>query len=263
MKIIFKSALLCVLFSSSALLAQEDTLTYPTEKDLGTFLSLLGRINSQSLLEGAGSHGTIGFALGGGVSLINMPETSAFHESELYLENQDVDKTALVIPKAYLLKGAFSPVDLGITFGSIEGARITQAVGTAQWTIYEDFAMPALALRFNYARLFGLASGEFTTVSSELVLSCGLFKYFNTYGGGTVSRHMASLDLEPFREDGRFQYFLSENEDRSELKKDWLETSYFVGLQLHLFSPFYFAAAEMQVSEDNLKSYSAKISIGM
>lgn len=250
-------------FSSVALSQSESIENESIQNYLDQYMSFLGRANTYSPLEGAGSHGTAGFSLGGGVGLIAMPETTLFHETELQLKEGEKEKSSFTIPRAYFVKGIFSPVDIAITAGSLKSSDMTQISGHLQWTIYEAFAMPALALRASYSKISGLSSTDFSSISSAIVTSYGFFRYFNAYAGIDFSKHEGRMKFDAYGQDQQVQYFLSSTANQNEYYTTWLSSSQFYGLQMHLFSPFYFWAAEMQVSEDNIHSYSAKLSIGM
>lgn len=228
------------------------------------YFSFLSSANSYSPAEGAGSHGSIGIGLGAGASVERKPEHSKLIDDQLrnpdqFANNESTSQNEnVVIPRAFFHKGLPWPIDFGFGLGRIANLRATTAGGYAQWTFYEAFQMPALALRIKHSRLMGLPSTEFDTTSFEGAASYGFFRFFTAYGTYSFNRQNALI-----RTSGETGTSLSLNDIPSnDYRATRADQGHTLGLQIQALPPFCNIAAETRVN-GNQSSYLAKLSVGL
>lgn len=256
-------ATLFLLFSATTLMAQnyhdgdEDA-----NRDINNFLRYLSHLNRYSPLEGAGSHGSIGSSLGLGVGINPVEHAdNSLYEDRLAMPNGEGNRSSLIISKLMLTKGLRWPVDFGFTFGTTQASRISQLGGHIQWTAYERFQMPAVALRGVYARMYGIHNTEFSTYGSEVAISYGFLRYFTAYATYGWQYNTAALQMSAADQS---VYFLNETGggDRR-IKENWFSPSQIIGMRVMVVPPFVATTFEMQASSGVPHSYAAKISLGM
>jgi len=161
-----------------------------------TALRFYGHINSASLLEPAGSHGSLGTDFGAGLVNLTPPE-----HNELVAMNLGETRggTGLSVPRVWLVHGLPLPIDGGITAagptGNNQSNGFMQLSAALQWTVYEAFARPALAVRASYGKLFGITGTTLTSVGGEAVLGYAVFRYFTFYGRLGVVQHQGTLSI--------------------------------------------------------------------
>ncbi len=227
------------------------------------YISFLSSANAYSPAEGAGSHGSIGFGLGIGASAEKKPENTALIDDQLRTSDQFANKESskqtdqVVIPRAFFHKGLLWPVDFGFGIGRIGDLQATTAGGYVQWTIYESFAMPAIAARLKHSRLMGLPSTEFSSTAIEGIVSHG-FRLFTVYGTYALNQHNAAI-----RTSGESGTSIALSEvTGSDYKISKRDRSYTYGLQVQLLPPICNVAVENRM-QDGQSSLLAKLSLGM
>ena len=215
------------------------------------FFAELASVNSASPIEGAGSHGTTGFTLGVGVNAPSIDGENA------HVQRQTTDKyiqpsgDRLYLTKLYFTKGLFSPVDVGINFGTAQGSVVQQVGGYLQWTIFEAFRMPALALRATIARLSGLQDTSFSSAGATAVASWGFLGILTAYGSYGMNWNEAET-----------RALAGESGDGAIEKSSFTTHPVTVGLQANIVPPFVTIAAET-LGDRTGRHYAAKISVGM
>jgi hypothetical protein len=139
---------------------------------------------------------------------------------------------------------------------SIDNRRVSQVAGFAQWTAFEAFGLPALALRFGGQRWYGMAFSEMTSFSSDLVLSYGfsIFSFYGLYGAG---HHTAKLETSPRNEELFLAAGISD-----ETTTSWTETSTAFGFRITVLPPFVSLSGEQCQGEGGTRLYSVKVSVG-
>lgn len=138
----------------------------------GSRVRQISTLSRPTLVEPAGSHGTIGTSMGVGAA--QSPGT----------EGTDDER----VPMAWLVKGTPWPVDFGLSAGAAPDATYTLMAGHAQVTVLERLRLPAISVRGGYGRVFGLGKEVVTTTSVDLVASYGFLRYFTLYGVGGMAR---------------------------------------------------------------------------
>lgn len=251
-------------------LAQADEPTSPTptlgrDEAIEQWFQFLGNLNNSSLLEPAGSHGSIGLALGAGGSSHLVPESGSEEMTDggvtaAFLDRDGTDTAPYLVPRAWALKGLPWPVDLGISAAVPKDKAFTQVAGIIQWTVYEEFARPALTLRGGYARLFGLPETEISSTNIDAVISYGFLRYFTLYAAGGGTRHTATLAV---RDEETLDFLLVDAESEVSKSKTWVAASRAIGLKITVLPPFIALTGEARDPGDGSRSYAIKLGIGM
>ena len=236
-------------------------------------LRFLGRLNHPDILEGAGSHGSLGLSAGAGAESLATPEANSILRAQLGdaaggTTGSEATTGNYTLARAWLVKGLPIPVDLGLTAGRpVDNAasNLTQVSAHVQWTVFEALAMPALALRGSVGRIFGLADTTLTSVAGSAVVSYGFLKIVTLFGevgaihhegelvqrpGGATSLGLSAAVSDSIGSDGR-------------LTQTWVETVRTAGVSIALLPPFVTVTGAVQDSAEGSRSYAAKLSIGL
>ncbi len=195
-------------------------------------------INQYSPVETFQSRGSLGWHLGAGV--IQRARSDADQKSTVDSQTSTVPQR---IPRFYLSKGTPWPLDFGLSLAQVgEGDMAWQYGGHVQWTLFESFKLPTLALRASRIETAGLQSvTRLRTDSVQLGSSFAVLRYITlsaAYGLQWQSWESynaqagLALDDRPSEEVYEKAFFFS-----------W-------GLKAQLFSPFVSIGYEQtQVSE--------------
>lgn len=216
--------------------------------EAGETLHTLKNLNRHSSLEPAGARGSIGVGAGAGAMQVEAGATPAYRDV-LGLGEGD-EREAALVPRLWLTKGLPIPLDLGFAASKLtrgEG-RATQAAGQLQWTVYEDFAMPALSVRYAHARLFGLERTKVRSDAVEALASYGFLRYFTVFGSIGAARHEATV------------FAADKSEDVS---RTWNEPQRTFGMKIMVIPPFVTLGGEAQLAHGRASAAAAKITVGM
>ncbi len=163
-----------ILATASATSATAREATGPESTPSAALLHDYVRIlNVTTPLESAASHGTAGFTVGAGATNIQAKEfaTQLSNRQEAGTRN-DLDESRF-LPQIWITKGIFWPVDLGLNYAQASEYRLKRLAGYLQWTIFQEFLQPALAMRVDYSRLTAEDLFEATTSSISAICSWG------------------------------------------------------------------------------------------
>ena len=252
------------LFTLVVLTTSGATLLGAPEQQATDYFNFIERVARFSPLEHAGSHGTIGVSLGLGVSVhesANDQDVMRAHwrrsgSSERSNQNPS---GAIYIPRAYFHKGLPWSIDLGVSYGQDPVSQAVLSAGYAQWTFFEGFALPALALRAGVSRLMGLATTDSSVLSTDLVASYGFLRFVTVYGALGRGRYQTRVHSG---DSYGTTLALSENEDgHAERVSSRLSRS--LGIQFQILPPFWTAAIESSQTGSGPTSFLGKISVGM
>ena len=245
-------------------------LAFGAADDVDSYFSTLSALNRYSPLDGAGSHGGLGLQVGAGAGVTQVDHSSILLNEQLHYSQSDsqsgkqtlLSDTApqsIYQPKLYLLKGLYAPVDIGATYSILDSRRISQLMGHVQVTLFEGFQLPAVALRLNYGKLFGLYSSEFSSTGLDAVVSYGFLRYFTIYADIGVQKNYGALRVSKEQDSA---YILQNIADLDESYEN-LQTSKLAGLHIQIIPAFAVAVLEAQESYVGLKSYLFKLGFGL
>ncbi len=182
------------------------------------------KINQYSPVEGFESHGSYGWHLGVGAI-----QTAGAQDKA---ENLPSRTAPTQVPRLFLTHGTPWPLDFGVSFARLDEGKGRQLGGHLQWTLFEGFQKPALAIRVSRMQTDGLSGLELLqTDSAMLGLSYGFLRYFNFAFGIGQQRHR--LDIRPVDENNAFGLSAGWREQIEKTESVWT-----LCLKTHLFTPF-------------------------
>lgn len=234
------------------------------EDDVKEFESVMSQTTMMAPMEGAGSHGSIGFGLGLGVAKVDVSESNLVLQDQLrtrdeFSAGQDAQISGSVMAqRAYFHKGFMLPVDVGGSLGRIPGTNATTAGVYVQQTLFERLALPAVAIRGKFSRLMGLPSTEYQVTGAEIAASYGFLMAFNVYG--TYGLNVSQSLIRTSGESGTGLTLTSGDSTDYANRQSFANSS--VGLQLNLWPWLTTVTAESQ-SIAGTRSWLGKVSVGL
>jgi|GEM_PF-2553413 len=194
------------------------------------------KINQYSPVEGFESHGSFGWHVGVGIIRSNVLSQSSY---PLESKAEPTPTSApQQVPRIFLTRGTDWPLDFGASLARINEKSARQIGGHVQWTLFEGFQKPAVAVRISHMQLDGLPGlKNLQTDSAILGLSYGFLRYFNFALGIGQQRHR--LDIRPLEENNVFGLRAGSQETIEETESVWT-----VCFKMNLFTPFASFAVE-------------------
>ena len=233
-------------------------------RDADEYFEFLARANNYSPLEHAGSHGTIGIGMGLGLAGYDTPSNSdvmreLWRGSGKSVEENKTPEGRVYIPRLQVHKGLPRSIDIGMGLGQDRSTGASLMSVYSQWTIFEGFALPALALRGSYNRLMGLVSTDSSSVTGDAVASFGFLRIFTVYGSYGAGRHESRVRLgETFGTS-----LVMDGTSEGDLDRVMFRKSRSLGMQIQILPPFLVAAFESKQTVGGPVSLLGKISVGM
>ena len=178
--------------------------------------------NRFSPVERASSHG-VGVNLGSGMENIE-------------LKNDDGEKTTKTATRAWITKGVFWPLDVGLGLASLEEAQSFS--GYFQYTLYEAFQTPAFAIRGSHSQIINSKTEDLKTSNLQFVTSWG-YRVISLWASAGYSFHQQET-TEPLGE--------------------WTRD---VGLYWHVFPPYIAISGELKTAQYSPQSKTLKLSVGI
>jgi hypothetical protein len=182
------------------------------------------KINQYSPVEGFESHGSYGWHLGVGVI-----QTAGAQDKT---ENLPGRAAPTQVPRLFLTHGTSWPLDFGVSFARLGEDKGRQIGAHLQWTLFEGFQKPALAIRVSRMQADGLRGLELLQTDSAILgMSYGFLRYFNFAFGMGQQRHR--LDIRPMDENNAFGLSAGWREQIEKTESIWT-----LCLKMNLFTPF-------------------------
>ena len=235
-----------------------------SDVDIDQYFYYLTRANSYSPIEHAGSHGTIGWGLGAGISSHQTPTNEELMREHWRGRHQDLSSVGstprlVLIPRIHIHKGLPWSIDVGGAFGQEPSTKATLISGYGQWTFFEAFALPAFALRASYSRLMALATTDASNLAFEGVASYGFLRLMTIYGAIGAQRDQIRV-----RSGSGYGTMLSLGDHEStSVQRILVGQTRAIGMQFQVLPPFWVLATEAKASTKGELSYLAKLSLGM
>lgn len=220
-------------------------------------IKAIASINHYSPLEAAYSHGANGFSFGLGYTANPVKQNVAINELSSHLPEASL---AGPLMTAYLVKGFDAPIDVGITASQISGSRFERIGAHAQWTVFEGFRMPSLALRGSYSRMSRAFQADSANVNISALADVSFLRYFTAYLGVGESFHRFKIHTFGGQKAVDSTLSLIETAQKG---IEWQERSMFYGFAVKLIPPFVTATVETQSYGQGENRLVAKISLGM
>ncbi|MBC7533538.1 MAG: hypothetical protein H7318_18355 [Oligoflexus sp.] len=201
------------------------------------------QLNYYSPTEGFHSKGSYGLHLGiGAIAPIPTQKDDSQEFSELEQ------------PKAriFIGKGTPWPVDFGASLSVLEGKKSMQGGVHMQWTLFEGFQMPSIALRISHSMLSNYHEvKELTTDSAEFGFSYGIIRY-------VILSASVSEQWEKGKTQAKDEFLTLLETDLPEWKER--RTVYSWGLNISPFTPFVQIGLEQSYWDQKIQVSLAKVS---
>jgi hypothetical protein len=235
-----------------------------SDAELSDYFDFLSRVNHYSPLEHAGSHGTLGVGIGAGLVSYAGPDSyrlrrEHWRQAGVDATGNDTNKGRVTMGQVHVHKGLPWSLDIGAGLARDPSTDSKFIAGYLQWTIYEAFARPALALRGQYSRFVGMATTDASAIEGSVLASYGFLRLFTVYGSYGLARHDLRLH---YGDTYGTSLSLSEGPE-GEVRRVLARTNRSVGLQYQLLPPFCNAALEYSQVGRDPASFAAKVSFGM
>jgi hypothetical protein len=225
--------------------------------DVDGWINFVTSLGDVKAVEPAGARGSMGYGIGAGMAVMPAEEGGRLAAIEMDAPRPESGDRHMS-PRFWLVKGLPLPIDIGFSGGADAEARYSVANAHVQWTVFEAFKLPAVALRVAGTRLFGLPHTSYSNDSAELVVGWGFLRYFTIFGTYGIVRHTASLSLDA---EDETSYLLTATDQEDVVTRDWRTNRQTAGLRVALWPPFLTASGEASLGDT--RSYAAKLSFGL
>jgi hypothetical protein len=232
-------------------------LAIANEKDpsVDRYMDWLGKTTRGAQGESAASYGSMGFSLSTSTAYHPIPIEEIEIASQQLFEDKQAD--GLTLFSLGVAKGFSWPINLGAQFARNADNTLSQASGFVQWTLFESFALPAIALRTGYSRLFGMRSSESSSISGDGVMSWG-FRNFSVFA--TMGLAVNSQSMRLVQEDMDRFGLRSQDSEWFQLRKS--QTNHHsLGVQLRIIPTLLTVALEWSRGSQDYESFLAKLSM--
>jgi hypothetical protein len=226
--------------------------------EVESYIQVLGHINSPSISESAGSHGSYGTFVGMGLQESKV-QPSILMDENLKTSTQSATSTySMIIPKAYLTKGLPIPVDFTLSAAKIS-EKVNQLGLTTQVTFFQSRAWPSFAARGSYGTIIGVPETDFSTTSFSLVTSYSLLSYFTFFGEIMQAQHLASI--RPAESNKYTFLLLTEANDQRTFSTYRREMRGALGLQIAMLTTPLFFTIQFERSSYQEINQTAKVTV--
>ncbi|MBC7660394.1 MAG: hypothetical protein H7249_11900 [Chitinophagaceae bacterium] len=138
------------------------------------------QLNYYSPTEGYHSKGSYGTNFG--VGALAPSGFSGANDQTVTADSKDQTDTPK--PRLFLSRGTPWPVDFGGSMTMLDGKKAMQAGAHIQWTLFEGFSVPSIALRGSHSEMRNYHEVKnIATDAIELGVSYGLFRYLIVSAG--------------------------------------------------------------------------------
>lgn len=122
--------------------------------------------------------GWVGFDVGVEVTVVDIREDRSY-----WTDVTDDPPNQLFIPKLHAQKGLPFGFDVGAVYSKIPQSNVSFVGGEIKWALLAgNIAMPALAVRGSYTRMFGVDDLELQTIGADISISKGI-SFITPYAG--------------------------------------------------------------------------------
>lgn len=227
--------------------AENSTLSLNTAESLKQKRDSWSQLNYYSPTEGFHSQGSFGLHVGIGALAPQATDRSETLSEEERAEQKETR------PRFYISKGTAWPVDFGASFSLLQGSKKAMQGGAhVQWTMFEDFQLPSVALRASRSMLTNYQEVKsLSTDALELGVSYGIIRYV-----------IISASVRQQWEKGTTQAVGDYLSLTSSELPDWTDskTVYSWGLNISPFTPFVQIGLEQSYWDNQTQVSIAKLS---
>lgn len=231
------------------------------EQQVELWLKHLAQQSRYTAVEGANSHGSMGTTIGLGVSDHKVDDRNDLMNEETNIETADESQQSSM-SKFWMTKGFNIPLNVGFVGGYDPTTDTSYAGGHLQWSVFEKFKLPSIAVRADHSRMFGLRSSEVSRNSIAAVSSYGFLRYFEAFASLGYSKTLASV--EPERSYGGSSiYILSAKSIKERYEAEYRSITSSYGIKAIVLPPFVALSGEIQQDALGLDTFTARIQIGL
>jgi hypothetical protein len=239
----------------------ESTTYAESQGDVDLWLEQLAQTSRYTAVEGAGSYGSMGTAISVGASRHESPTRTQLGNEELK-ESDAKDGDPVEMPKIWFIKGFAWPINLGLAAGYNKDTDLSYAAGHLQWTLFEGFQLPAIAIRADHSKLYGTRSSQVARSGISTVVSYGFLRYFEVFGSYGINKTQTSVEIQRTAGESSV-YILAKGENQRRYEKEFQSTTQSYGLKVTLLPPFVSASGEVMRDSLGLNSYTARLQVGI
>ncbi len=208
-------------------------------------------LNHYNPLEPAYSRGAMAFNMGIGFEELQW-SANPIANHQLHLGSEK-NSASISLYNAFLNLGTRWPVDFGLIFSQIGQNSGTRLGGHIQWTIYQGFRLPSIAIRAHGSQIMGLDSIAVEGLGASLAMDYSLLRYFTFTGCLSLQRDTITYALS-----GNPSFQLGPEDT----KESYISSSRTVGLTITLVPGALEVSIFEEYFEDMEKRYLAKIHFG-
>lgn len=207
---------------------------------------------SSGIAESAPSLGSLGLRLSSGLTRLPSPKQDLFQTGQQGVITSDHP----LARRLWIAKGLSIPVNVGLNLSQLQEMGWLDVTSYIQWTFYEGFAKPALAIRGIYGKSFGMETMQMSSAGGDFVVSHGFIKYFAIFG---------ALGLRRLQTDHYNKRSLGyELESKFEIKSDSKLLSVAeIGLQAAFVPGFAALTVASSLSDHQTAYHTAKVTLSL
>jgi len=234
--------------------------------DVDEMFDTLAQANRFVSVEPAGSRGAIGTTLGVGIVQTPIDQNPEIMDAQLNGDFGRRDGAGTVeSQRIWVTKGILTPIDIGLTAGTLGRGNARQLGGSVQVTLVEGFRMPALAIRAAHLRIDGMDETAFTTTGAEILAAWGILGWVTPWIGLGANQHDGRIETGLSGDGG---YLLTQNETTKDFTRKWTTAENTVGVIVALGSPFAQLALEsrgnsLSGGSSEQRSVAVRLSLGI
>ncbi|MBP9707112.1 MAG: hypothetical protein KBD78_05665 [Oligoflexales bacterium] len=225
-------------------------------ENVDRYFDFIAGANQISSLDGAGALGSDGINIGVGGLFAKSPD--AITEDRFSQNNRT--SNSVFLPRLFINKGLFYPLDVGLNFSSVDKGAGKIAGAYIKLTLFEQFRLPVVAIQNSYSELHSISQTQIASRNYALICSYGLLNYFTFYASANWQQHRASLDLNS--QEAVALLDLDGPTNDFKFQKDWSTYGHSIGLKIAILPPFYSISLARSQSAQQ-EEYLFKLSYGL
>jgi len=247
-----------LVFSANFAFGQSTEQVFVSEKELIHNLKYLGQLSRYTAVDGANSYGSMGATIGLGMSDHSHNAKDRF----LTDDSQGTDQSKMRLPKFWMIKGLSVPINFGFIGGYDSNTGIYYAGGHIQWSVFEHFQLPSIAIRGDHSEVFGVQETKIQQSSLKLVSSYGFLRYFEIFGSIGQTQNSVSTKINKIQNNTPIYSFI-QNEADQEFRFESQGRAQGYGLKVVVLPPFLAMSAEVQSDQLGNETFTARMQLGL
>lgn len=153
----------------------------------------LAALSTATFIEPAHSMGSLGFSIG--LSRQQFIEKSKIQDRKpSLLSSLDPSLETASLQTVHVAKGFSYPINMGLAVGQLRERPVYSYTAQVQWTVFEGFRLPSIALRAAAGQLRGIPSLRKETLQLGAFADYSVMRFLTPYIGYQQSLHYVSLN---------------------------------------------------------------------